>query len=110
MAGVSVRLVGVFGSVGSDESVIVTYGEVVGYYSLGIVSVSIAGGASLSGSVVVITGSTDYGKGGSLFLSTGSGGAMILRVCSSMINEGGSVRILACFALGYDMAGGLSIV
>ena len=61
MAGVSVRLVGVFGSVGSDESVIVTYGEVFGYYSLGIVSVSIVGGASLIGSVVVITGSTDYG-------------------------------------------------
>ena len=35
---------------------------------------------------------------------------MSLRVDSSMINEGGSLRILAGFTLGYYMSGGLSIV
>ena len=60
--------------------------------------------------MVVVTGSTSDGKGGSLYLSTVSGGAMSLILGSSMINEGGSVRMLAGSTSGSDMAGGLSIV
>ena len=60
--------------------------------------------------MVVGNGSTADGKGGLLSLSNGSGGAMSLRVGSSMINEGGSVRMLAGSVLGSDMVGGLIIV
>ena len=60
--------------------------------------------------MVVGNGSTYYGKYGLISLSYGSGGAMSLKVGSSMINEGGSVRMLAVSRFVSDTAGGLIIV
>ena len=104
------RLMGGSGISGSGGLVIFSYGKGVGYSFLGSVSVSTAGGASSSCSMVVVAGITDDGKGGSLSLSTGSGGAMSLRVRSSMINEGVYVRMLAGSIFGYNKIGGFSIV
>ena len=71
---------------------------------------STVGVASSSDSMVVGTGITAYGKGGSFSLSSGSGGAINLIVGSSMINEGVSMRMLAGSILSSDMTGGFSIV
>ena len=60
--------------------------------------------------MVVGTGITAYGKGGSLSLSTISGDTMSLVVRSSIINEVFFVRMLAGSTLGSNMDGGLKIV
>ena len=57
-------------------------GKGFGYFLLVSVSISTAGGASLSLSVLVGNGITAYVKGRLLSLSTGSGGAMSLIVWS----------------------------